>query len=161
MNISRIAVAAFAVLFMSQGMAADTDSVPISIRLAAAKARIKAGNWPAAIQELKRVNDPSNADWNNLMGYSLRKSKTPDYAAAEKYYNAALRIDPGHRGALEYSGELYLILGNLPKAEERMATLDRMCAQPCEEQADLKQAIEDYKNQSGDKAAGNKEGATQ
>ena len=29
---------------------------------------------PAAIDELKKVNDPASADWNNLMGYSLRKA---------------------------------------------------------------------------------------
>ena len=27
---------------------------------------------------LKRVNDTGSADWNSLMGYSLRKAKTPD-----------------------------------------------------------------------------------
>jgi len=29
------------------------------------------------------------------MGYSLRKGPTPDFAGAEKFYNEALRIDPG------------------------------------------------------------------
>ena len=45
------------------------------------------------------VNDSDSADWNNLMGYTHRKAKTPDYAAAEPYYDAALRIDPKHCGA--------------------------------------------------------------
>ncbi len=96
------------------------------------------------------MNDSNNADWNNLMGYSVRKGATPDYVAAERYYKTALRIDPNHRGALEYSGELYLILGDLPKAEERQAKLTRLCTVPCEELDDLKEAIEKYK------AAGNK-----
>ena len=79
------------------------------------------------------------------MGYSLRKSARPDYAGAEKYYDEALRIEPQHRGALEYSGELYLITGNLPKAETRLAALEKACRLPCEEYTDLKQSVERYK----------------
>ena len=78
------------------------------------------------------------------------EGKTPDYAAAERFYDTALRIDPNHRGALEYSGELYLMLGNLPKAEERRERLARLCAPPCEQLEKLSKAIDNYK------AAGNK-----
>lgn len=128
------------------GLAADMSSpAPAGDTLGAARSQIAAKNWPAAIEELKKVNDTASADWNNLMGYSLRKAKTPDYAGAEKHYNEALRIDPAHRGALEYSGELYLITGNLPKAEERLATLDKVCKLPCEEYTDLKKSVARYK----------------
>jgi len=100
--------------------------------------------------KLKKIGDTRNADWNNLMGYSLRKSGAANYAEAEKFYDAALRIDPKHRGALEYSGELYLMTGNLPMAEQRLATLDKACFLPCEPYSDLKKAVARYK------AAGNK-----
>jgi tetratricopeptide (TPR) repeat protein len=113
------------------------------------RAHIAEKRWQAAIDELKAMNDTGSADWNNLMGYSLRKLGVPDYGAAEKYYAEALRIDPKHRGALEYSGELYLMTGDLPKAEERLAALDRACLFSCEEYRDLKRAVERYK------AAGN------
>jgi len=119
--------------------AGDTD------KLAPARALIAENKWVAAIDELKKVNDSGNADWNNLMGYSHRKARTPDYAAAERYYDAALRINPKHRGALEYSGELYLMTGNLPKAEERLAALDKACLLPCAEHKQLKDAIARYK----------------
>jgi Flp pilus assembly protein TadD len=118
--------------------------------LASARARIAEKKWAAAIDELKRINAGSNADWNNLMGYSLRKGPAPDLAGAEKYYEAALRIDPKHRGALEYSGELYLMTGDLPKAEARLTTLGAACALKCEEYDDLKQAVARFK------AAGNR-----
>jgi Flp pilus assembly protein TadD len=118
--------------------------------LAAAREQIAARKWVAAIDELKKVNDTASADWNNLMGYSYRKAKTPDYDAAERYYGEALRIDPRHRGALEYSGELYLMKGDLAKAEERLATLDKVCTFSCAEYRDLKKAVESYKK------AGNK-----
>ena len=125
--------------------AAETAAPSEPDKLTAARAQIAAKKWPAAVEELKRVNDTASAEWNNLMGYSLRKSDTPDYVAAEKFYDTALRIDPKHRGALEYSGELYLILGNLPKAETRLAALDKACRLPCEEYTDLKTSIKRYK----------------
>jgi Flp pilus assembly protein TadD len=120
-------------------------------KLSAARAQIADNKWVAAIDELKRVNDTGSADWNNLMGYSHRKAKTPDYAAAERYYDEALRINPQHRGALEYSGELYLITGDLSKAEQRLAALDKACFLPCQEYTDLKKAVERYKT-NGNKA---------
>jgi Flp pilus assembly protein TadD len=119
--------------------------------LAAARARIAEKDWAAAIDELKKVNATSSADWNNLMGYSLRKADpVANLADAEKHYNEALRIEPRHRGALEYSGELYLMTGNLEMAERRLAALDKACFLPCEEYTDLKRAVARYK------AAGNK-----
>jgi tetratricopeptide (TPR) repeat protein len=143
------ACAALAAIFIQPVFAADNDSTPPALKLAAARSQIEAKNWTRAIAELKRVNDPGNADWNNLICYSLRKSMTPDYAAADRFYHPALRIDPNHRGALEYSGELYLILGDLPKAEERRDRLARLCAPPCEELEDLGKAIEKYKAAGG------------
>jgi opacity protein-like surface antigen len=148
--ITRI-LATTALLFAtSHAFAADTpppQSAPD--KLSAVRAQIAAKNWTGAIDELKRVNDTGNADWNNLMGYSLRKGPTPDFAGAEKFYNEALRIDPKHRGALEYSGELYLQTGDLAKAEQRLAALDKACFFGCEEYSDLKKAIAQYKANGG------------
>jgi tetratricopeptide (TPR) repeat protein len=124
------------------------DSTPSSAapdKLGPARGLIADKKWAAAIDELKRVNETGSADWNNLMGYSLRKAATPDLNAAERYYNEALRIDPKHRGALEYSGELYLMKGNLAKAEQRLAALDKACFMPCEEFTDLKKAVQAFK----------------
>jgi tetratricopeptide (TPR) repeat protein len=138
-------------LAAGQAGAADTEPAPTKAtaatadRLATARALIADNKWVAAIDELKRVGDSGSADWNNLMGYSHRKAKKPDHAVAERYYGEALRIDPRHRGALEYSGELYLALGDLAKAEARLAALNQVCAQPCAEQATLKQAIAAFK----------------
>ena len=143
----------FAVSLLAAGtaVAADVVATPSkSDALAPARARIAEKNWPAAIDELKKVNAPTSADWNSLMGYSLRKADPANAAEAEKFYNEALRIEPKHRGALEYSGELYLLTGNLEMAEQRLAALDKACFLPCEEYTDLKRAVARYK------AAGNK-----
>jgi tetratricopeptide (TPR) repeat protein len=154
-TITRLLVATALSLALSHSFGADTPAPSPATaaapdKLAAVRAQIAAKKWAAAIEELKSVNDTGNADWNNLMGYSLRKGSTPDYAGAEKFYSEALRIDPKHRGALEYSGELYLMLGDLPKAEQRLATLDKACTFGCEEYSDLKKAVARFK------AAGNK-----
>ena len=117
--------------------------------LGPARARIAQGDWGGAIAELQRVNAADSADWNNLMGYCLRKQASPDLARAERHYDAALRIDPRHRGALEYSGELYLMTGRLARAEQQLATLDKLCFLPCEEYKDLKKAIERHKAAGG------------
>lgn len=134
------------VLAASGAFAADTEPAPASgDKLATARTLIAEKKWAPAIDELKRVNDSTNADWNNLMGYSHRKARTPDLAAAERYYTEALRLNPKHRGALEYSGELYLMKGDLAKAELRLAALDKACTLSCEEYRDLKAAVARFK----------------
>ncbi|HET7794520.1 MAG TPA: tetratricopeptide repeat protein [Rhizobacter sp.] len=140
-------------LSLNAAFAADIAPPPPADKLAGARTQIAANNWAGAIDELKRVNDTGSADWNNLMGYSLRKQKTPDLAGSEKYYNEALRIDPKHRGTLEYSGELYLMKGDLPTAEQRLATLEKVCGTSCGEYNDLKNAIARYKA-NGNKSSG-------
>jgi Flp pilus assembly protein TadD len=147
------ALTALAALTMAAPAHAADPTPPVeaaSGKLAPARALIAKGQWSEAVAALQQVNDIGNADWNNLMGYSLRKGKTPDLARAERFYNEALRIDPKHRGALEYSGELYLMLGDLPKAEARLAALDKACFFGCEEFSDLKSAVAKFK------AAGNR-----
>ena len=113
--------------------------------LAAAQDHIKAKNWSAAIAELRRVDAPANADWNNLMGYAQRKLTPPDLVAAQRYYDNALRINPQHQGALEYAGELALMKGDLATAEKHLATLNKLCSTPCEPLDDLKQAVARHK----------------
>ena len=143
--------AAATLCLLAPGQAAD-DPPAAAPRQAAnadplgeARKLIGEKKWAAAIDELRRVNATRNADWNNLMGYSHRKARTPDLPAAERHYEAALRIDPNHRGALEYSGELALMQGNLALAEQRLAALGKACAGQCEEMDDLKGAITRYK----------------
>jgi Flp pilus assembly protein TadD len=155
-SLTRLLTAGALALSIHTAFAADTEPSPASAdKLAPARAQIAAKQWRGAIDELKRIDDAGSADWNNLMGYSLRKAKTPDYEGAEKYYNAALRIDPKHRGALEYSGELYLIKGDLAKAEERLQALDKACGLPCEEYTDLKKAVQAYKSNGNKYVAAN------
>jgi tetratricopeptide (TPR) repeat protein len=130
--------------------AASAAPAPAQDKLAPARALIRQERWRDAIAALQQAGDSGSADWNNLMGYSHRKAKVPDYAAAERHYNEALRIDPRHRGALEYSGELYLALGDLARAEARLAALEAQCPSGCAEREQLRGPIAAFK------ATGNK-----
>ena len=114
--------------------------------LTESRASIKSDKYDQAIKQLQAANEISSADWNNLMGYSLRKKQPPDLVGAEKYYQAALKLNPEHRGALEYYGKLKLINNDLPGAEALLARLDKACTFGCEEYTDLKEAIQKYKS---------------
>ena len=150
LSFARRLVGGFLALLAAAAYAADAPApapaTPAGDKLAAARALIAESKWVAAIDELKKVGDTRSADWNNLMGYSHRKARTPDLPAAERYYDAALRIDPRHKGALEYSGELYLMMGDLGKAEARLAALQGVCGTGCEEYKDLKGEIDRFKS---------------
>ena len=111
-----------------------------------ATAATKRQDWASAADVLKGglATDPNNASYHNLYAYSLRKSANPDMNLVFKHYNEALRIDPKHRGAHEYIGEAYLMVGNLPKAKEHLSALDKLCFFPCVEYTDLKKSIAEY-----------------
>ena len=131
------------------GLSQAADTAPIKSDpawLTESRASIKAEKYDQAIKQLQAANETSSADWNNLLGYSLRKKQPPDLVGAEKYYQVALKIDPNHRGALEYYGKLKLINNDLPGAEALLARLDKVCTFGCEEYSDLKEAIQKYKS---------------
>jgi tetratricopeptide (TPR) repeat protein len=101
-----------------------------------------------AIRYLKKaeVAEPRNADVKNLIAYSYRK--LGQYRLAYQHYQQALAIDPKHKGAHEYLGELYVSVKRLDKAQEQLAMLQKLCTTACPEYKKLQQAIEDYKRSS-------------
>jgi Flp pilus assembly protein TadD len=133
-------------LFEPAQAADTTPATQESTWLTEVRASIKSDQYDQAIKQLQGANETSSADWNNLMGYSLRKKQPPDLVGAEKYYQAALKINPEHRGALEYYGKLKLINKDLPSAEALLARLDKACTFGCGEYTDLKAAIQKYQS---------------
>jgi hypothetical protein len=112
----------------------------------AARERIAREDW-LGTQELLRnalQTQPGNPDYHNLLAFSTRKGPNPNMALVFAEYAEALRLDPKHRGALEYLGEAYLQVGDLPKAREQLAALDKLCFFPCEEYSDLKKLVRQY-----------------
>lgn len=132
-----------AALALTNAAAHAFDSTPSNAPtgLKAAQQKIAAGDYRGAIPILTPyVKDhPDDADGLNLMGFSLRKTGQTDLAL--QYYNRALALQPKHLGANEYLGELYVELGQMDKAKERLAVLQAACGN-CEESRDLSDAIQ-------------------
>jgi tetratricopeptide (TPR) repeat protein len=116
---------------------------PVLEAVAAASAR---QDWDraASILEKALARSPGDAEYHNLYAHALRMGPRPDMAQVFKHYGEALRLDPDHRGAHEYVGEAYLTVGNLAKAKEHLAALDRICFFGCREYSDLKREIAEY-----------------
>ena len=119
---------------------------PVIEKVSAATSR---QDWAGAAGVLKEAlsADPGNANYHNLYAYSLRKGPNPDMNLVFKHYNEALRLDPKHKGAHEYIGEAYLMVGNVAKAKEHLAQLDKLCFFSCQEHTDLQAAIAAYEKQ--------------
>lgn len=75
------------------------------------------------------------------LGFANRKLQR--YAVAEGYYQTALQIDPEHRGALEYYGELKLERGNVAGAKSHLAKLEAICGFGCNEADELRRWIQE------------------
>lgn len=120
---------------------APKDAVLERYTVASAKQDWKAA---AAVLEEGLQKSPNNADYHNLLAYSIRKGPNPDMSAVFKHYNEALRIDPKHKDAHEYLGEAYLMVGNVAKAKEHLAQLDKLCFFGCSQYSELKKAIGAY-----------------
>jgi len=143
----------FIIAFFSAGAALAAGGGPDTIRdepvdpvVQKVLSANERSDWAASQAILREAlaKDAGNADYHNLYAYAIRKGGSPDMDLVFKHYNEALRIDPKHRGAHEYLGEAYLMLGNVAKAKEHLAALDRLCFFGCAEYTMLKKAVADY-----------------
>ena len=110
-------------------------------RLKKAIKHIDREQFDRAISELRKAADlrPKNADIQNYLGFAYRKSGKLE--ASGNHYAKALQLDPDHKGALEYQGELFLMTGTPEKAHANLARLEVLCPSGCSELTDLKAAI--------------------
>ena len=125
-------------------MIETADWAALDPDFAAGKRAIVAGEWNEAITAFKSagLRDARNADIQNYLGYAYRRLRQLDPAI--QHYQQALALNPRHRSAHEHLGKSYLVQGDLAKAKEHLAALDRICLIPCDEYVDLKRAIEKY-----------------
>jgi tetratricopeptide (TPR) repeat protein len=149
-----LSLIAAAFLIATPVFAADTDTPKPEPKkdaiIEGARASIEQKDWAKAQAVLQGglARNPGHADYHNLYAYAIRKSASPNMNLVFKHYNEALRLDPNHRGAHEYIGEAYLMVGNLPKAKEHLAVLDRLCFLPCSEYSDLKKAVAEFETKT-------------
>lgn len=102
------------------------------------------GDWQEAVDYFKKAlaDDAENAEAYNLMGYSYRRMGNAD--SAFKAYAQALSFDPDHRGAIEYLGATYLLVGDLENAEAQLVRLKYLCGKQCRETVKLQKSIARY-----------------
>ena len=125
--------------------AMDIDTTPeVNVEnpdFVAGRKAVERKNWKEAVTRFTRVvaKEPDNADAHNLLGYALRWQG--DVNAAIASYERALKINPNHRGALEYSGIAFVKAGDVSRAKDKLAKLKDVCGVNCEEYRDLAKAI--------------------
>ena len=117
--------------------------------LAAIERKIEAGEYERALADLEVhiEKNRDSADAFNWIGYANRKLGRLE--KARKAYDRALFLDPEHKGAHEYAGELRLLMGDLEGAEKHLAMLDHICLFGCEEYDELKAEIAAWKKANG------------
>ena len=98
-------------------------------------------NYAKANKALKAYtkSEPDDADGWNLYAYANRKMNK--FEKAEVYYEKALNIDPEHKGALEYQGELYMQTNRPDLAQENLVKLVKLCPDSCYELQKLEEYI--------------------
>lgn len=107
-------------------------------RYLAAVEMIHREQYAAAIESLRMSESAFGpaADIYNYLGYAHRKLGRFD--EAQVFYNLALRIDPAHRGATEYLGELHIQTGRIDLALVQLQKLQALCGFGCAEEEELR-----------------------
>jgi Flp pilus assembly protein TadD len=141
----KLCAALFVGLLASHAYAADSATKPDATApdLTAVRAKIKAKEFAPAITDLTALlnGGAQHPDVYSLLGFSYRKSG--DRTNGALFYRKALDLDPWHKGALEYQGEMFVEMGDLPKAKANLAKLVQLCPSNCEEREDLEKDIKD------------------
>lgn len=120
---------------------------------AAGKAAFLRKDWLEAVASLTLVvmRRPWHDNAHAMLGHAWRKLGNHELSFAS--YQEALKLNPRHRGALEYVGEAYLELGRIDEARATLMRLAEVCdlvvmafdnrgwKSGCEELDDLKQAF--------------------
>jgi Flp pilus assembly protein TadD len=141
-----VGVALCATPALADPMDEEPESARIDPDYAAGKKAIEAKDWTTAIRTLSSaaLRDTRSADIQNYLGFAYRNAG--EMKQAFEHYERALKLNPRHRGAHEYVGEAYLLVDNLPKAEEHVAALRSICLIACEELEDLQAKVSAYRN---------------
>ena len=110
-------------------------------RVSKAAKLIKKARYGKAVKQLRKAvkKDKKNADAWNLLGFASRKMG--DLETSADAYAKALALEPEHKGALEYQGELFITQGTIDKAKANLAKLVALCPSGCDERSKLEQAL--------------------
>ena len=128
-------------LFVSPVHAVKYDKLNASALYERAVKYIDREDYIKANKALKAYtkSEPNDADGWNLYAFANRKMNK--FEKAEVYYEKALNIDPDHKGALEYQGELFIQTNRQNLAEENLNKLISLCPNSCYELEKLQEYI--------------------
>ena len=128
-------------LFVSPVYAVKYDKLNSSALYERAVKYIDREDYIKANKALKAYtkSEPNDADGWNLYAFANRKMNK--FEKAEVYYEKALNIDPDHKGALEYQGELFMQTNRQNLAEENLNKLISLCPNSCYELEKLQEYI--------------------
>ncbi len=128
-------------LFVSPVYAVKYDKLNASALYERAVKYIDRKDYIKANKALKAYtkSEPNDADGWNLYAFANRKMNK--FEKAEVYYEKALNIDPDHKGALEYQGELFMQTNRQNLAEENLNKLISLCPNSCYELEKLQEYI--------------------
>lgn len=109
--------------------------------LSQAQEALERNQWEWALRLLDQAThkNPTSADAHNLKGFAARQLGRLDVSL--QHYERALSIDPDHKRAHEYLGQLYITMGKPEEALRLLARLDTLCPRGCPERDDLAQAL--------------------
>ena len=129
------------IFFISSVHAVKYDKLKPSALYERAIKYLDKQNYAKANKALKAYtkSEPDDADGWNLYAYANRKMNK--FEKAEVYYEKALNIDPEHKGALEYQGELYMQTNRPDLAQENLVKLVKLCPDSCYELQKLEEYI--------------------
>ena len=129
------------IFFISSVHAVKYDKLKPSVLYERAIKYLDKQNYAKANKALKAYtkSEPDDADGWNLYAYANRKMNK--FEKAEVYYEKALNIDPDHKGALEYQGELYMQTNRPDLAQENLVKLVKLCPDSCYELQKLEEYI--------------------
>lgn len=129
----------------AMGSEITPEANQVDANFVAGKDAIKIDGWQAAVDAFSKAlkADPENADIHNYLGYAYRHLGQMENSFS--HYDSALRINPNHRGAHAYLGQAYLQVGKPGKADEQLASLEKICGKSCEEYQDLARGIAAYR----------------
>ena len=110
-------------------------------RLGSIERLLYSDQFSQALTQVRLLDNeyPDNADINNYYGFIYRKMG--QYGKSGQFYKKALQLDPRHKGALEYQGELFIKTDKKELAEKNLILLKKICGTSCPEYKKLEKAL--------------------
>ena len=110
-------------------------------RLGSIEKLLYSDQFSQALTQVRLLDNeyPDNADINNYYGFIYRKMG--QYGQSGQFYKKALQLDPRHKGALEYQGELFIKTNKKELAEKNLILLKNICGTFCPEYKKLEKAL--------------------